>query len=211
MGTVLTFLGSLAFKEILLLSVIWTILYLVVVKLTENDLCQDIQEIKETKKGELYQYIHGELSIIESQSLGVAREILKEYPQEYINFSLVLERSLYFDTMEKIKTTLKINGYHDKKGADLDEYIRDKALVLLSSSRKLLNDKIYLYPHLEGTDNRRFTSEDSAKFFEKIVKKSMELKIQQNLEIKKCKERYSIIYQLNIIKKIIDKFSKESK
>ena len=131
MDTIFTFLATLQLSQIIILTIIWAIIYILITKLFESDLSDDLSKIKESKNDELNQYIFGEMSIIESQSTSKAKELLKDYPEEYIKYCLVLERNLYFDVMEHIKQLLKINHFHHKTGPDLEEYIKDKSEVLL--------------------------------------------------------------------------------
>lgn len=211
MEAIIAYFSTLAFKEVLILTCLWTLIYIIINKFTQNKMYDEISDIKDSKRGEMNQFIHDELILVEAISLDNARCLLEDYPDELVKFSLVLERSLFFDVMEQIKTLLKINHFHHKTGDALETYISNKAEVLVKANRIRINNKISLFPHLADTNDKRFTLNDGIIVFRKIVMKSIELKKEQDIEIKACKERYSLLHKLNFISVILKLLNKGTK
>jgi hypothetical protein len=221
MGAIATLLQTYTFLQVIILLLVVFVLYIIYKKVIDDDYYSDLQDIKTKFQARMWEYVSGELRVIEATSLNKAEEILGmhttvlavETPEQmqFAMFSLVLERTLHHNIFESIKTAIRINGFHSMNPEELQIYITDKSDVLLRESRKSINARRMYYPKLSGTEEVRFSVSDSTKFYGKIVHKSIKLQAQEKAEIKKLKHKYSIIAKLNLIKIIMDKFSKEVK
>lgn len=216
MAALTQIIGSYSFPQVMLLGIVVFFLYLVYLKMTDDDYYSELQDLKSKYKARMWSYLSGELRIVESTSLGNVSEILNvkeldeddELYKEYIMFSLVLERNLYSHVYESIKTAVRVNGFHDMNESELTVYIREKSLAILEDSRKNINDKSMYYPSLRGTDEKRFSVEQARTFFDKVVRKSVKLYQKEKEDIKELKKKYSLWAKINFIGAIINKFKK---
>lgn len=219
MESLLTLLGSYTFAQVMFLLIVVFLLYLVYLKMTDDDYYSELQDIKTKYRARMWEFTSGELRIIEAHSLDNVEKLLglkgslditSDKQKQFAMFSLVLERTLHHTIFEAIKTAIRVNGFHNMNPEELEQYIKDKADVLLRESRKSINGRIMYYPMLRGTEEKRFTVEQSEKFFGKIVKKSIKLYSQEQEEIKKLKKKYSLWTKINFIGALINKFKKVS-
>ncbi len=168
----------------------------------QEDLFAEINDIKDKHQARLWEYVHDILAEVEYKSYKSAEKILELANGTSCNincgvdpkaaqltmFALVLEKTLYIDIFEKIKTAIRINGFHDMEEHELNYYIDEKATILLNYSRKKLDSKSSNFPLLKGTEEQRFTHEDTVAAITRIVKKSKEIKDEELAEIKKLRE-----------------------
>lgn len=209
MEALLTFLGAFGFTEILALTVVVFALALIYKKATDGEVYSEIFDIKEKMRSRLWGFIRNELRLVEAVSLENTRRVIEtldvgDYCSHDTMMALYkasLERSLYIFLFEDIKTSMRENGFHNLKGAELDQYIEDKAESLLAYSRMLVVERC---PFLTGTDENRYSLDMSIKFYSKVVRKSIDLKNEQDKEIKALKSNNSLIV---VLKKLFPKKS----
>ena len=220
LGGIMTLLAQLissyTFIQVLAILIVIYIMYIIYLKLTDDDYYSDLQEIKSQHKARLWSYVSGELKIIESTALQNSAKILKlddpetspDHQRQYDMFGLIVERTLNSNLFEEIKTAVRINGFHDMKGDELNVYIEDKSAVLLSNSRSYINQRSNYYPLLRGTDDERFPPELATKFYGKIVRKAIKISNDQKEEVKKLKQKYSFWAKINFIGNLYKKLKK---
>lgn len=210
-------LSTYSYVEVVFLLIIVFFLYLIYLKMTDDDYYSELQEIKSKYKARMWEYISGELRIVEAISLNKTEEILgikegeeisEEVNRQFAMFGLVLERTVHHTIFESIKTAIRLNGFLDMSPEDLTAYVEDKAEVLLRESRKSINGKISYYPLLRGTDERRFTLAESQTIFMKIVKKCIKLHKDEQADFDKLKRQYSIWAKINIFAGIMNKLKR---
>ena len=217
MTAFITLLSSYTFAEVLFLLIIVFFLYIIYLKMTDDDYYADVQALKEKYRARMWEYLSGELRIIESISLSKVEGILEikagEPIPEDINrqltmFGMVLERTLHHTLFESVKTAMRLNGFVDMEPDDLDVYVKDKANVLLRESRKSLKGKDIYYPKLRGTDDQRFTLDEAVQFYYKIVKKYIKLHKEEEKAKAEIKKKYSLWVKINFVGAIIRKLKK---
>jgi hypothetical protein len=201
MEALIAFLSTFGFWQIVLLIILLFTIFLIYTKATESDVYTEIYEIKERKRAELWNFVRQELIIIESESIERTRIIIKELEGDQTLimklFTYAIERSSN-ELFENIKLCIRINGFHSKTGADLDQYIVDTATSLLSKSRLLISERV---PELNGYEDRRYTIEDAVKHFRKIILKSIEIRKEEQKLINDFKNKSSIVYRINNLMK----------
>ena len=167
-----------------------------------EDLFSEINDIKNKHQARLWEYVYDILTEVEYKSYKVAEKILENSQGTVCNincgvdpkaaqltmFASILEKTLYIDIFEKLKTAVRINGFHDMGEHELNDYIQEKAKILLNYSRKKLDSKSSNYPLLKGTEEQRFTAEDTVLALTRIIKKAIEIKDEEVEEIKKLRE-----------------------
>ena len=217
MQTLITLISSYTFIEVILLLVIVFFLYMMYIKLTDDDYYSDVQDIKNKYRARMWEYLSGEMRIVEAMSLTRAEEIFgikagetvsDDVNKQFAMFSLVLERTVHHTIFESIKTAMRLNGFVDMDPEDLEVYVRNKAEVLLRESRKSINGKISYYPTLRGTDEQRFNIEDAKNIYHKIVRKYIKLHREEETDLKKLKLEYSIWTKINIVGAFINNIKK---
>ncbi len=209
-------ISSYTFMQVLAILIVIYIMYIIYIKLTDGDYYSDLHEIKSQHKARLWNYVSGELKIIESTTLHNTAKILKlddpnasaDSQRQFDMFGLIIERTLHTYLFEEIKTAVRINGFHDMKDDELDVYIADKSAVLLSNSRSYIHQRSHYYPLLRGTDEKRFPSDLANKFYGKIVRKAIKISNDQKDEIKKLKQKYSFWAKINFIGNLYKKLKK---
>ena len=117
MSALLTLLGSYTFIEVILLLVIVFFLYLIYIKFTDDDYYSELQSIKEKYRARMWEYLSGELRIVEAMSLNKAEEIFgikegeivpEEVNRQFAMYSLVLERTVHHTLFESAKSCLAV-------------------------------------------------------------------------------------------------------
>lgn len=220
MQALITLLGSYTFIEVVFLLIIVFFLYIIYLKMTDDDYYSDVQALKDKYKARMWEYLSGELRIVEAVSLNKAeiifgieagKPVSDDINKQFAMFSLVLERTLHHNIYESIKTAMRVNGFVHMDADELDVYVRDKADVLLRESRKGVNGRIMYFPKLRGTDEQRFTLDDSIKIYYKVVKKCIKLHKEEEKDLKSIKRKYSIWTKINFIGAIIGKIKKSGK
>ncbi len=210
------------FYQVVILIILSFILYLIYKKIADNDYYDKLHDLKHKNQSNLWEFVADELSLIEAHSLKNVENILNTADAEACNncgvdtresqynmFSLILERVLYHDIYERIKTATKQNGYYSKTGEALDLYICTKAEILLAYSRKRINLRKQYFPLLEGTEDKRFNLDDAITFYRKVVNKSIVIKSNEKDEIKALKAKYSILSRINILSIVSKLISKK--
>jgi hypothetical protein len=213
----ITLLSAFTYIELIFFLVIVFFLYIIYLKMTDDDYYSELQNIKTKYQARMWEYLSGELRIIEAMSLNRAEtifgiEIGKEVPEDigrqFAMYGLVLERSVHYILFESVKTAIRINGFVDMTPDDLESYVSDKAHALLRESRKSINAKVRFYPMLRGTDEHRFSLDDATKVYYKIVKKYIKLHGEEEKALRELKRQYSIWTKINIVGSIINKLKK---
>jgi len=194
----ITFLTGLGFSQMMIFIIVTFFLMLIYRKATDGEFYSELYDIKDKIRSRLWGFIRHELRVVESTSLENTRKVIETldignyctHDNMMDLYRASLERSLYVFLFEDIKTSMRENGFHDLVGAELDQYIKDRSEVVLSVSRILILDRCSF---LAGTDDGRFNLEGAMKFYGKIVKKSIDLKVEQDKEIKELRIKYSLI------------------
>ena len=219
MGAIISVISSYTFSQVIFLMIVLFLLYIVYIKMTDDDYYTELHRIKKEHETRIWIYVSDELRVIEDQSLSRVRELLgingsfdpsSDKEKEYAMFSLVLERSLYHTVFTSIKNAVKLNGFHELKDEQLDRYIADKSNVILRESRKSVSHKEMYFPTLRGTDEQRYSANDAEKFFKKVVDKAIYESNQEKLAIKKLKKKYSLWTKINFVGAILNKLKKVS-
>lgn len=218
MTQLLTLISAYSFHEVIFFIIVLFLLYLIYLKVTDDDYYIEKQDIKTKYQARMWEYLSGEMRIVESQSLNKVqtmmglntpkREIDKDTQQQFAMYSLVLERTVHHTLFEAIKTAIRINGFVDMGPDELSIYIADKSNVILRESRKSINGKMMYYPLLIGTDEERFTEKDAITVYSKIVMKYKKLHEQEKQEFIKLKKKYSIWTKINLLGALITKIKK---
>ena len=219
MEAFIAFLGTLPFPQMIILLVTLFIGYSIFKRFNCEKLYSEIQDCKNTHQAQLWAYISDQLGIIEAHSMNKAQDIIDKSPDlecevkcgvnpkmSQLNFfGLILERCLYHDVFEKLKTAIRINGFHEMTDKELEAYIEEKADTLLRSTRKKINQRIYFYPLLKNTDEQRFTLDEAVKFTGKIIRKAIAVKKDEVADVAKIREKYSITTKLKVWSKLLKK------
>jgi len=220
-ASIVAWLTTLTFIEVMIVIVVCFIIYMVYKIMNKDDYCIKMNDIRSKHKGLLWGYISNELEIIEGISMSKAENIIsRSTPPEHCGkdgydpkiqqltmFGFVLERVLHSTIFNEVKTAIRLNGFHDISIAEMNIYITDKAEFLLRKSRKLINERYYLYPLLRGTDDERFTLQDSEMFYRKIIEKAISVKNDETKDLLLLKKQYSVLEKINFIKRLYKKFN----
>lgn len=218
MKYILEFLAALTFNQVLIVIGLCFLGYILYIKVTDNAYYSKLHDIKQKHQSLLWEYISETLSLVESNSLDKVETLManldapdndKEYQSDM--FALVLERVLYYDVFEKIKTAVRQNGFYTLTKLELNEYIDTKSNVILTYTRKRLRLRSSKFPLLKPSQDERFNYNHTRQFFVMIIDKAIDVKLDEDADLKSLKEEYSILNKLNIFKKLIKKINKTIK
>lgn len=212
--------AALPFWQQIIGAIVLFVMFIVYNAVVKKDLYIKMSEIKSKHKAILWSYISNELTIIKSISMNNTSNILDEIQlnkcpecgndekqKQLSMFSFVLDKILFFAIFNEIKTAIRINGFMKMDKPQLDAYILDKATYLLSKARGAIGESYYLYPLLRNTDDQRFALSASIEFFTSIINKSIQVKKDEELELKVLQKEYSFLSKINIVKKLLDKYA----
>jgi len=174
-------------------------------------------EIKKSKFSILMQYVEEVLLEIQEIALNNTGKLLKkktalchcDYAKNaknmnFLVYSLSLNNALFLDLKGRVKLKLQENGFHDKTGKELENYIEETALLLLHTNRNSVKQRIDLIvDELKGKDQKRFPDSLAITAYRKVVYKAIEIKNSEIEEIEKLKKKYNLLYYLkDIIKRL---------
>jgi hypothetical protein len=217
MDIIANILTSFTFVEVLILFVAFFLLQIIYKKFNSDEYCSKLHDIKSKHISKVWEFIGEELTLIEDKSLNEVEELLNNLEEiecehkcglnprkeEYTMFSLVLERVLFHDLFEKLKTAVRQNGFYNKDGKNLDSYIEDKSKKFLVYYNKRIESKSNFFPNI--TNEERITHQDMKVFYRKVVTKAIEQKKIEKQEIKELKDNYSLF---NKFKKLLSSLIK---
>ena len=145
-------------------------------------------EIKKSKFSILMQYVEEVLLEIQEIALNNTGKLLKkktalchcDYAKNaknmnFLVYSLSLNNALFLDLKGRVKLKLQENGFHDKTGKELENYIEETALLLLHTNRNSVKQRIDLIvDELKGKDQKRFPDSLAITAYRKVVYKAIE-------------------------------------
>lgn len=204
MYLILYYISDLSTQKIFLLSIAIPVLILFVNSNNLQNIAYNIIDTHNKYNDELYTYIEGELEIVKNICINnVVNLGIDDYELKSYMLSLTCTLKIVKDEIIKM---IDINGFHDMNQVTLDKYISDKNDMILSISRLEIMKYNHLYPTLIGTDEKRFTKDNSLVFVKNIINKAITLHKQENIEIIELSNKNNILkHIMNWIKSCIKK------
>jgi hypothetical protein len=124
---------------------------------------------------------------------------------QYLHFHNAVKDALNEQIFPAIINAVNQNGFHNLDPSELNTYLDKKSNYLLELSRETISSVEHLFPCLKGTEEQRFSIEETKLFFRDIVEFYIELENEEREDLEELEKEYnqSINFKLPNIKKII--------
>lgn len=198
--------GPLAPYEVVGILVALTLAYTLLLQVTGAGYYSQLYDVKDDSKGEIYGVLENELFALAKRIELKGWNALSSTPEpecngvcgatpheaEMAEFASEVTKALTNEIRGMVKTRVKKNGYHNKKGDALTEYVGKKSQPFYDRfyDRVQSLTKKYegLKPHLQDI----ITPEDMREMYGRVIKEAIRVKAQERARIKAIK-RYPFL------------------
>lgn len=198
MKAILAIIKAWTFSEVLVFVIVAFFLYLIYLKLTGTEYCENAVAIKSKHKKRLRRYIRDSISSIHTSSMEGARKILKgSNPSDSDTQMALYDQQLHIILITYLQDSIFIalfeNGFDKLSPTELDLYIQKKGSLLFHMVQEKMMTFDHRFPDIVNSPNARYKEEQAVKVYGDIVKLYLKLKKSEQAELNKLRADYLLI------------------